>query len=91
MVVATALCADRSAAYLTLRPSALATALQKISGEMAAIPQRDLRATKAMNAFFIAPAISGASLKTLTSTHPSLEQRLEQLARIQAELGRPTE
>jgi heat shock protein HtpX len=85
------LCADRSAAYLTLRPSALATALQKISGEMAAIPQRDLRATKAMNAFFIAPAISGATLKTLTSTHPSLEQRLEQLARIQAELGRPTE
>jgi heat shock protein HtpX len=43
-----------------------------------------------MNAFFIAPAISGATLKTLTSTHPSLEQRLEQLARIQAELGRPT-
>jgi heat shock protein HtpX len=85
------LCADRSAAYLTLRPGALATALQKISGEMAAIPQRDLRATKAMNAFFIAPAISGATLKTLTSTHPSLEQRLEQLARIQAELGRPTE
>jgi heat shock protein HtpX len=28
-------------------------------------------------------------LKTLTSTHPSLEQRLEQLARIQAELARP--
>jgi heat shock protein HtpX len=43
-----------------------------------------------MNAFFIAPAVSGASLRTLTSTHPSLEQRLEQLARIQAELGRPT-
>jgi heat shock protein HtpX len=85
------LCADRSAAYLTLRPGALATALQKISGEMAAIPQRDLRATKAMNAFFIAPAVSGATLQTLTSTHPSLEQRLEQLARIQAELGRPTE
>ena len=41
-----------------------------------------------MNAFFIAPAI-GRRLKTLTSTHPSLEQRLEQLARIQAELGRP--
>jgi heat shock protein HtpX len=42
-----------------------------------------------MNAFFIAPAISGASLKTLTATHPPLEQRLEQLARIQAELARP--
>ena len=83
------LCADRSAAYLTMRPQALGTALQKISGQMSAIPQKDLRASQAMNAFFIAPAISGASFKTLTSTHPSLEQRLEQLARIQAELARP--
>ena len=40
-----------------------------------------------MNAFFIAPAVSGVTLRTLTSTHPSLEQRLEQLARIPAELG----
>jgi heat shock protein HtpX len=83
------LSADRAGAYLTMRPAALATALQKITGEMAAIPQRDLRASQAMNAFFIAPAISGATLKTLTATHPSLEQRLEQLARIQAELSRP--
>jgi heat shock protein HtpX len=83
------LCADRSGAYLTQKPGALASALQKITGEMATIPSRDLRAASAMNAFFIAPAISGASLKTLTSTHPSLEQRLEQLARIAAELGRP--
>jgi len=83
------LAADRAAAHLTFKPAALASALQKISGGIATIPQRDLRASSAMNAFFIAPAISGASLKTLTSTHPSLEQRLEQLARIQAELGRP--
>ncbi len=83
------LCADRSGAYLTMKPAALASALQKITGEMAAIPQRDLRASNAMNAFFIAPAISGASLRTLSATHPSLEQRLEQLARIQAELSRP--
>jgi heat shock protein HtpX len=83
------LAADRAAAYLTMRPQALASALQKITGEMAAIPQRDLRASQAMNSFFIAPAVSGATLKTLTATHPSLEQRLEQLARIQAELSRP--
>lgn len=84
------LCADRSGAYLTMNPAALASALQKITGEMSAIPQRDLRSSQAMNAFFIAPAISGASLRTLSATHPSLEQRLEQLARIQAELSRPT-
>lgn len=82
------LSADRAGAYLTQKPSALASALTKITGEIAAIPQRDLRATQSMNAFFIAPAISGATLKTLTSTHPSLEQRLEQLAKVGAELGR---
>ncbi|MGL5825695.1 MAG: zinc metalloprotease HtpX [Nocardioides sp.] len=85
------LCADRSGAYLTMKPAALASALQKISGEISAIPRRDLRSASSMNAFFIAPAVSGISWKTITSTHPSLEQRLEQLARIQAELGRPVE
>jgi len=85
------MCADRSGAYLTMKPAALASALQKITGEMAGIPNRDLRSASSMNAFFIAPAVRGVSLSTITSTHPSLEQRLEQLARIQAELGRPTE
>ena len=83
------LCADRSGAYLTQKPAALASALQKITGEIAVAPQRDLRATRTMNAFFIAPAVSGLSLRTLTATHPTLEQRLDQLARIAAELGRP--
>ena len=83
------LSADRAGAYLTMKPAALASALQKITGGINQIPQRDIRASSAMNAFFIAPAISGATLRTLTSTHPSLEQRLEQLARIQAELSRP--
>ncbi len=85
------LCADRSGAYLTMKPQALATALQKISGGMSAVPEKDLRASSSMNAFFIAPAIKGVSLSQLTSTHPSLEQRLEQLARIQAELSRPVD
>ncbi len=84
------LSADRAGAYLTMKPQALASALQKISGEMDAVPDRDLRASQPMNAFFIAPAVKGLSMRTLTSTHPTLEQRLEQLARIQAELGRPT-
>jgi heat shock protein HtpX len=83
------LCADRSGAYLTQKPAALASALQKITGEIAATPQRDLRSAQTMNAFFIAPAVSGLSLRTLTATHPSLEQRLDQLARIATELGRP--
>ena len=68
-------------------PSALASALTKISGEMNAVPERDLRAAKPMNAFFIAPAVRGLTLGTLTATHPPLQQRLDQLARIAASLG----
>ena len=83
------LCADRSGAYLTQKPSALASALTKISGDVASIPTKDLREVQSMNAFFITPAISGMGLKTLSSTHPSLEQRLEQLAKVSAELGKP--
>jgi heat shock protein HtpX len=84
------LCADRSGAYLTMKPQALASALTKIAGGVNAIPQRDLRAGSAVNSLFIVPAVRGMTVQTLTATHPSLEQRLEQLARIQAELGRPT-
>jgi heat shock protein HtpX len=83
------LSADRAGAFLTGKPSALASALTKITGDISHIPNKDLRAAQPMNAFFIAPAISGATLKTLSSTHPSLEQRLEQLAKVAAELGRP--
>jgi len=85
------LCADRSGAYLTQNPAALASALQKVSGRIAQTPQQDLRAAQSMNAFFIAPALAGLSMSTITSTHPSLEQRLDQLAKIQAELGRRTD
>jgi heat shock protein HtpX len=83
------LCADRSGAFLTQKPSALASALTKISSEVASIPSKDLREVQSLNAFFITPAISGIGFKTLTSTHPSLEQRLEPLAKVSAELGKP--
>jgi heat shock protein HtpX len=83
------LCADRSGAFLTQKPAALASALTKISGEVAAIPSKDLREVQSMNAFFITPAVSGMTFRTLTSTHPSLEERLEQLAKVSAELGKP--
>lgn len=84
------LCADRAGAYLTGKPSALASALTKISGEMARIPNRDLREAQAFNSFFFAPAFSRDSIGALFSTHPPLEQRLEQLAKISADLSRPS-
>ena len=84
------LSADRAAAVLTGRPSTLAAALVKISGEMARIPSRDLRTAEPLNAFFFAPAVAGGmSLSALFSTHPSLERRLEQLNRIEAGMGGP--
>jgi heat shock protein HtpX len=84
------LCADRSGAYLTMKPAALASALQKISGESAAAtPTKDLRTANSASALCIVPAFAGG-LSGLMATHPPLQQRLEQLARIQAELGRPT-
>ncbi|MFJ9030121.1 zinc metalloprotease HtpX [Streptomyces sp. NPDC102274] len=84
------LSADRTAALLTGRPSALASALTKVSGQMARIPTEDLRKAEPYNAFYFVPAFaSKESLGRLLASHPTLEQRLDQLARISAELARP--
>src|SRR6185312_13384891 len=84
------LSADRSGAILTGRPSSLASALQKVTGDMARIPTNDLRHAEPFNAFFFTPALAqGFSISSLFATHPSLEKRLEQLAKISAELGQP--
>ncbi|TDD04584.1 zinc metalloprotease HtpX [Nonomuraea diastatica] len=83
------LAADRAGALLTQRPSALASALVKITGDMARIPTRDLREAEPFNAFYFAPALApGETLANLFSTHPRLERRLEQLTNISKQLGR---
>ena len=81
------LAADRAGAILTGSPAALASALTKVSGQIATIPTRDLRAAQAFNAFFFAPALGAqVSLATLLSTHPSLQQRLDRLADLSRQL-----
>ncbi|WP_149182244.1 zinc metalloprotease HtpX [Streptomyces sp. TRM49041] len=83
------LSADRAAALLTGRPSSLASALTKVTGQMGQIPTRDLRKAEPYNAFWFAPAFSSKeSLGRLLSSHPPLERRLDQLARISSQLGR---
>ncbi|WP_026876935.1 zinc metalloprotease HtpX [Jiangella gansuensis] len=83
------LAADRAGAILTGQPSALASALTKISGEMARIPSKDLRAAEPYNAFFFVPALTGKlDIASLFASHPPLEKRLNQLSRISVELGR---
>jgi heat shock protein HtpX len=79
--------ADRGSAIITGRPSALASALTKISDQMDQIPQRDLRAVKGeLAAFYIFPPKVKSTVATLFSTHPPLEARLEALGRYEAQL-----
>ncbi len=78
--------ADRGAALVTGRPSALASALNRISGAMQRVPQHDLREAERMNAFFIVPASVKGSIKTLFSTHPPMEKRIERLQQLERQL-----
>jgi heat shock protein HtpX len=88
------LAADRSGAILIQRPALLASALEKISGEMSRIPTQDLRHAEPFNAFFFSPALTtGPNSRSsmwaqLFSTHPSLEKRLAQLSELEKEIGR---
>ena len=78
--------ADRGAAEITRRPSALASALMKISGTMERIPQTDLRAHPELNAFYIFPAGAKRSLFALFATHPPMEKRIAALQRLESQL-----
>jgi heat shock protein HtpX len=82
--------ADRGGALITGKPTALANALVKITGDMAQIPTRDIRQMEPVSNLAFAPAIAskkGFTLEGLMSTHPSLEKRLENLAKVANELG----
>jgi heat shock protein HtpX len=78
--------ADRGSAVLTGRPSALASALLKISGTMERVPSQDLRSAEGMSAFFIIPARTKRSLMNIFADHPPLEQRLAALQRLESQL-----
>ena len=78
--------ADRGAAIITGRPSALSAALVRISDQMKGLPQQDLRKAENLNAFFIIPASVKGSVKTLFATHPPLEKRIERLQQLESQL-----
>ena len=78
--------ADRGSALITGRPSALSSALLKISGEMDQIPQRDLRASGELKAFYIIPPDLKRSVGSLFSTHPPLQARLDALSKLESQL-----
>jgi len=81
--------ADRGAAIVTGRPSALASALSKIASNVQQIPQRDLceaERLERMNAFFIVPVRVKSVLQGLFSTHPPTEKRIERLQQLERSL-----
>ncbi|MEF8881300.1 MAG: zinc metalloprotease HtpX [Halapricum sp.] len=77
--------ADRGGAIITGRPSALASALTKISGRMDKVPKEDLRDQAEMNAFFIIP-ISKGFIGSLFKTHPDTQKRIEHLQELEREM-----
>ena len=82
------LCADRAGAYLTRKPSALAIALTQDQRRDERRPRaRPARGPADERLLLRARPSAASALGTLTSTHPPLEQRLDQLAKISADLG----
>jgi heat shock protein HtpX len=84
------LAADRSGALLTGQPSALASALVKVTGDMARIPMKDLREAEPLNTFYFTPALRPGQngISTIFSTHPSLKRRLAELDKISKQLSK---
>jgi heat shock protein HtpX len=78
--------ADRGSALITGRPSALASALMKISSGMERIPKQDLRASSELSAFYIFPPGAKAAIGGLFATHPPMEKRIAALQRLEAQL-----
>jgi heat shock protein HtpX len=78
--------ADRGAAIITGRPSALASALMKLSSQMQRVPDKDLREVGRMNAFFIVPTSVKQSVATLFMTHPPMEARIARLQQYESQL-----
>jgi heat shock protein HtpX len=77
--------ADAGAVALTGNPAALASALMKVSEGLVEIPQADLRAAAARNAFHLLP-VGKAEGPPLPASHPSLRARIDRLQRLEAGL-----
>jgi heat shock protein HtpX len=78
--------ADRGSALITRNPRALISALSKISGRIDVLPPQAKEPVANANAFFIIPASTGNMLRELLSTHPSLDKRIANLEKVEAEL-----
>ena len=76
--------ADHTGAEISGDPGALADALEKISGTVNNIPDKDLRKLQTANAFLIIPAaLKGEGSMNLFSTHPPLQERIKRLRELE--------
>lgn len=81
--------ADHTGSEISGDPGGLASALEKISGTMARIPDKDLRRLQTANAFLIVPlALKGDSMANLFSTHPPVQERIRRLRELEMQMGR---
>ncbi len=81
--------ADSMSALATGRPESLMSALERLSGEIAGIPEQDLRSLASLNQLFIVPVRSQERLHAVLRDHPPLDKRLSHLASIARRLGKP--
>ena len=91
------LAADAGSATITGRPSALSSALMKVSESRSVIPERDLRAAAQLNAFNLV-AVAPASprwyhdlghVTAAFATHPRLDARMRHLAELERRRQQP--
>lgn len=76
--------ADHTGAEISGDPGALADALEKISGTVNKIPDKDLRKLQTANAFLIIPAaLKSEGSMNLFSTHPPLQERVKRLRELE--------
>jgi heat shock protein HtpX len=80
--------ADRGGAILTGAPEQLASALMRITSDMARVPTQDLRQAQPMSALYIASP-KREMLGELFSDHPSVEHRVARLQALQYQMARP--
>jgi heat shock protein HtpX len=75
------LTADAGAAALTGKPSALASALMKVSGSLVALPKEDLRLAAARDTLHLVPVAKECA--GVWRTHPTIERRVAALERLE--------
>jgi heat shock protein HtpX len=83
--------ADRMGAQICGKPLALASALARIAGGVAHIPNPDAERRPATASLFIINPLSGQGVDNLFSTHPATENRIAALHALAQEMGTPAQ